>query len=141
LLLFFLLVFTYSFPAQTPKLLGVLVSHHLEFMLLMVGIGVVVGAAIFYLMHEEVEIKEKESKVNAELALSLLNPDERKAVKLLLEKNGECLQAEVARLDGMTRLKAHRVAQSLEKRGIVALGKNGKVVTMELAANVKSALV
>jgi len=141
LLLFFLLVFTYSFPGNTPALLRVLVSYHFEFMLLMVGLGVAVGAASFYLMHEEVEVRGSESRVNADLALSLLNADERKAVKLLLKgEEGECLQADVARLEGMTRLKAHRVAQGLAKRGVIVLERRGKAVVLKLDGNVRSAL-
>ena len=140
LLLFFLLVFTYSFPGNTPTLLRVLVSYHFEFMLFMVGLGVAVGAASFYLMHEEVEVRGNESRVNAELALSLLNVDERKTVKLLLDSDGECLQAQVARLEGMTRLKAHRVAQGLAKRGVIALERRGKAIVLKLDDNIRSAL-
>lgn len=140
LLLFFLLIFTYSFPGNTPAILLVLVSYHFEFMLFMVGLGVAVGAASFYLMHEEVEVRGNESRGNAELALSLLNGDERKTVKLLLDGDGECLQAEVARLDGMTRLKAHRVAQGLSKRGVVILERRGKAIVLKLDENIRNAL-
>lgn len=141
LLLFFILVFTYSFPANTPGFFKVFFEYHLEFMILMVCLGVVAGASVFRLMSVEVQTATKESKLNAELALSLLNADERKAVKLLLECGGECLQADVSRLEGMNRLKAHRVASSLGKRGIVALEKRGKTVVVKLADNVKQALL
>ncbi len=141
LLLFFILVFTYSFPESTPASFRVFIRYHFEFMILMVGLGVVAGAAIFKLMSEEVESAEKESQVNAELALSLLNPDERKTVKLLLERAGECLQADISRLEGMTRLKAHRIANGLSARGVVSLEKRGKTVVVKLADNVRQALV
>jgi len=141
LLLFFLLIFTYSFPQNTPSFLRFLISFHFEFMIAMVGLGVVAGAVVFYLMNEEVSVAEKESKVNAELALSLLNPDERKTVKLLLERNGECLQAEVSRLEGMTRLKAHRIANNLSQRGLVALQRRGKTIVLKLSENIKQALL
>ena len=141
LLLFFILVFTYSFPASTPDFLRLFLRYHFEFMILMVGLGVVAGAAIFKLMGEEVQSAEKESKVNAELALSLLNPDERKSVRLLLERGGECLQAEISRLEGMTRLKAHRIASGLNARGVVLLERRGKTVVVRLADNVRQALL
>lgn len=140
LLLFFLLLFTYSFPQSVPSFLLVLLTYHFEFMTGMVVLGVIFGAAIYYLMQEQVQELEVESKVNAELALSLLNPDERKTVKLLLEKKGECLQAEVARVEGMNRLKAHRVAKTLIERGVILSEKRGKVVILRLAENVIQAL-
>lgn len=138
--LFAILLFTYSLPDRTPELLMPLIYFHFEFMMFMVALGVAVGAASFWLMREEVEIQVKESKINAELALSLLNPDERKAVGLLLKNDGECLQADVARIEGMTRLKAHRTAQNLARRNIVALDKRGKAVELKLAENVYDAL-
>ena len=139
-LLFTVLVFTYSFPGSTPELLKVFIVYHFEFMIAMVGLGVLAGAAILYLMGEEVKHQHEESKLNAELALSLLHSDERKAVKLLLEKGGSAGQAEVARVDGMTRLKAHRTAKSLSARGLVSLERNGKAVTLKLAESVRQAL-
>lgn len=140
MLLFFVLVFTYLFPESTPEFLSWVVHYHLEYMLAMVGLGVVCGALVFYLMHEEVEVTQAESKLNAELALSLLSSDERKTVKLLMEEGGKCLQADVARLEGMTRLKAHRTAKTLSGRGVLKLEKRGKTVVLILADNVKQAL-
>ncbi|MEK6923845.1 MAG: hypothetical protein AABW54_01235 [Candidatus Micrarchaeota archaeon] len=141
LILFFALLITYSFPDRTPPLFMLLVSYHFEFMLVVVGAAAAAGASIFLLMQEEVAQREKESQLNAELALSLLKPEERKAVSLLISNGGECLQAEVARLEGMTRLKAHRTAASLSQRGAVTLERRGKVVVMKLADNVRQALV
>ncbi len=141
LLLFFTLVFTYSFPENTPVFLKVFLLYHFEYMILMVGLGVVAGAVVYKLMSEEVASATKESQLNAELALSLLGTDERKAVKLLLDRRGECLQAEVSRLEGMNRLKAHRVANSLSQRGVVVLDKRGKTVVVRLADNVRQALL
>lgn len=140
MLLFFLLVFTYLFPQLVPDALMFFVSNHFEFMLFMVGLGVFCGASVFYLMHEEVDVVQRKSALNAELALSLLSPDERKTVALLVERKGECMQADVARLEGMSRLKAHRTAKSLSGRGVIVLEKHGKIVAMKLADNVKEAL-
>src|SRR3989338_9461243 len=140
MLLFFILVFTYSFPDHTPSFLSIFINFHFEFMILMVGAGVVAGAMIFYLMSEEVATVQKESKGNAELALSLLNPDERKSIQLLLEKNGECMQSDISRLEGMTRLKAHRVCKSLAIREIISLERRGKIVVIKLADNFKQGL-
>ncbi len=140
MLMFFILIFTYLFPESTPSALSWVIGYHFEYMMAMVGLGVACGALVFYLMHEEVEVTQKESKLNAELALSLLGSDDRKTVKLLVDEGGKCLQADVARLEGMTRLKAHRVAKNLANRGVLRLEKRGKTIVLLLADNVKQAL-
>ncbi len=141
LILFIILIFTYSFPQLTPDSLRVLISYHFEFMIAMVGLSAIFGAAMVYLMREEVHVHEKQSKINAQLALSLLGNGERQAVSLLLERKGECLQAEVARLQGMNRLKAHRVVHSLSQRNVVSTEKRGKTVVLKLADAFKHALL
>jgi uncharacterized membrane protein len=72
----------------------------------------------------EVEVKSVEpgeagSEDKLEVALRLLDENERRVVEALVAKGGEMLQKDISYELGFSRVKAHRVVQSLVKRGLV----------------------
>jgi len=65
------------------------------------------------------------------LILKFLNPNERKIIEKLIDSNGRVLQAEINRMDGMTKLKTHRAVKELERKGIIkreSLGKTNRII-------------
>jgi len=122
-----LLLFTYALPqGYSIGPLEIIAQYHLEFMFLVSLLGVMVGAFIVYLLYEKIEIKEAESGITADMLLSFLSNEDRKIVEYLVKSRGSCYQSELGRLEGMTRLRAHRALFRLEHKGIVALEKVGK---------------
>ena len=88
--------------------------------------GVTIGAAIFFLLSKETEKIESRAEHSAETILKLLSGEERKVVRKILEGHGRIPQVEITYLEGYTKVKAHRILDSLERKGIVtkeALGK------------------
>ncbi len=71
--------------------------------------------------------------------MKLLNPSEKKIVERLSE-NGSCLQSEISRMEGMTKLKAHRAVKELERKGIVKLEQYGKTKKLILKKEMKDVL-
>jgi len=69
------------------------------------------------------EVKGDESEVGSEdkleVALRLLDENERRVVEALVAKGGSMLQKDISYELGFSRVKAHRVVQSLAKRGLV----------------------
>lgn len=129
------LVFSYHLSAeqrQFSPLIGILVSYHVEFMVAVAALGVAVGAGAFYLLTGILEKRKAEVRWNAGLLLKFLNEDERQAVKLLLKKRGIAYQSEVASLEGMSRVRAHRVISRLQKRGVIGVRKAGKINILEM---------
>jgi len=59
------------------------------------------------------------SEDKLEVALRLLDENERRVVEALVAKGGEMLQKDISYELGFSRVKAHRVVQSLVKRGLV----------------------
>ena len=57
--------------------------------------------------------------------LKLLNDTERKILEKLKE-NGPMLQSEISRMDGMTKLKAHRTLKGLYQKGVIHTERHGK---------------
>ena len=95
-------------------------------------LGVAVGAGAFYLLTGILEKQKAEVKWNASLLLKFLSEDERAVVGMLLRKSGVAYQSEVAGLEGMSRVKAHRVISRLQKRGVISVRKAGKINVLEM---------
>ena len=136
------LIMSYHFSSQgiPAPWLAPFVTYHSELMLIMGALGLGVGAAVFYLMSERVEAKEAESRITVDMLLSFLSSEERKAVSFLADNHGVCLQSELSRLPGMSRLKAHRVVQRLSQKEIVSAERHGKINKLRLAQAVFEAL-
>jgi uncharacterized membrane protein len=68
---------------------------------------------------DEVKADESSSGDKLEVALRLLDENERKVVEALVAEGGSMLQKDISIDLGFSRVKAHRVVQSLVKRGLV----------------------
>lgn len=129
------MVFSYHLSTEQQQLspiFGPLVSYHVEFMVAVATLGIAVGAGAFYLISEIMEKNRAEVRWNANLLLKFLGEDERAVVELMLKRNGTAYQSEIAALDGMGRVRAHRVITKLEKRGIIEIRKIGKINALAL---------
>lgn len=89
--------------------------------------GIAVGALIYYILSGEVEKKDKVIKHNTDVILKLLHPEERKVISKIVENKGKVQQAEITYMEGFTKVKAHRVVESLVRKGIVSKQNLGKM--------------
>ncbi|MEM2138340.1 MAG: hypothetical protein QW568_04595 [Candidatus Anstonellaceae archaeon] len=129
------LIFSYHLTSEQQQfspILGPFMNYHVEFMVAVATLGVAVGAGAFYLVSGIIEKSRAETKWNAGLLLKFLGDDERSVVGLLLKKKGIAYQSEIAGLEGMSRVKAHRVISKLERRGVVSVRKAGKINILEM---------
>lgn len=66
--------------------------------------------------------------------LKFLNYNENRVIKKLIENEGSILQSEISRMPNMGKVKAHRVLQDLETKGIIKkefYGKTNRVILDE----------
>jgi uncharacterized membrane protein len=94
--------------------------------------GIVVGTLIYYIMSGDIEKKEQLIQHNSEIVLKLLNPDERRVIKKIVESEGKIQQLEITYMEGFTKVKAHRVIESLVNKGILEKDKLGKTRMIRL---------
>ncbi|MFH1095453.1 MAG: hypothetical protein V1728_04515 [Candidatus Micrarchaeota archaeon] len=137
------LIFTYHLSAehmQTSPVFGPLVSYHVEFMVTIAALGLAVGAGAFYLLSGMLEKKGAEVRWNANLLLKFLNDDERAVVRLVLERKGSIYQSEIAMLDGMGKVRAHRVVERLRSRGVVEVRRVGKINLIQMPSELMDGL-
>lgn len=101
--------------------------------------GLFVGSFAYYFLIDKI-VRTWKAKRNLEKSLApflkLLNEDEEKVVKLLLQKK-KLTQATISRLAGLSRVKTTRVLQKLEDRGLINREKKGKINIVELAENLQ----
>ena len=81
--------------------------------------------------------KGDEKSIDREIILKFLNPVERKIMKILIENNGKVLQAEINRIEGMTKLKTHRTVKDMERKGIIKRESFGKTNRIILSDDIK----
>ncbi|MBR9679829.1 MAG: hypothetical protein GOU99_02135 [Candidatus Altiarchaeota archaeon] len=98
--------------------------------------------------HKEILVKFVDQKLERSIdnnpekltVLNLLNPNERKITENLIKHGGVALQSEISKMDGMTKLKAHRAVKNLETKGIVKTEKHGKTNKLVLSKKIKNLL-
>jgi len=103
-------------------------------------VALIFGFVWSQVLASELKKQRKESKEYLNAALQFMEPIERQVVEFLLKKNGLSTQADVSRLQGMSRVKAHRVVHDLESRGLIDVVPHGKVRELRLKENITELL-
>jgi len=124
---------------EVPAVLDIFMSHHIEFMVLMGVFGLFSGFMVYNTMSQTLEKQKQIVKTNTDIIMKFLGSDEREIVQLLLSKDGMTTQSEIAKLPGMSRLKAHRAVKKLEHRGIVYVEKYGKINMIRIVDELRGA--
>ncbi|MFH0874511.1 MAG: hypothetical protein V1859_01120 [archaeon] len=81
--------------------------------------------------------KEDNGLGNKGNILKFLNSNEKRVIETVINNKGSALQSEISRVDGMTKLKAHRAVKELERKGIINLEPYGKTNRITLSKNIK----
>ena len=103
--------------------------------------GIIIGAAVFFFMTSRLESKQKEVENVASILLQFLSQDEKKVVQKILEGEGKVFQSEVSRIEGIGKLKSHRILQRLSDRRVIEIEKHGKTNIVKFSKEVKEGLI
>ncbi len=103
--------------------------------------GVVIGAVVFFFMTSKLEDKKKDIGKVTQTLIQFLNKDEKKIVEKILENNGKAFQSEISRIEGIGKLKSHRILLRLSDRNVIEIEKHGKTNIIKLKKNIKEVLV
>lgn len=106
-----------------------------------VVVGIIIGALVFFFMSSRLENKEKNLAKVTDVLIQFLARDEKLVVQKLLENDGKILQAELSRVEGLGKLKVHRIVQRLVDRQVVEVEKYGKTNIVKLSKGIKDALI
>ena len=134
------LVFVYALASegqQVPGFLAPFIEYHVQFMVLMGFFGVGSGLIVYSILNSTIERRKKAAKANLGIIMKFLGRDDKEIVSLLMSKDGITTQSHISKLQGMSRLKAHRVVKKLEERGIVHVEKHGKINMVRLVEELR----
>jgi len=104
-------------------------------------IGVAIGAIVFFFMSSRLEKKQHDFKRVTDALIQFLGKDERLVVQKLLENHGKVLQAEISRIEGIGKLKSHRIIQRLSDRGVIEIEGFGKTNIIKLNKSLNEVLL
>ncbi|MBS3061070.1 MAG: hypothetical protein J4215_00645 [Candidatus Diapherotrites archaeon] len=103
--------------------------------------GIVIGAAVFFFMSSRLDTQQKDLKKVTDALVQFLGKDEKLVVQKLLENDGKVLQAEVSHIEGIGKLKSHRIIQRLMDRGVIERETYGKTNIIKLNPGLKDTLL
>ena len=103
--------------------------------------GIIIGAGVFFFMVSKLENKKKDLEKATQALIQFLNKDERKVIENILENKGKVFQSEISRIEGIGKLKSHRILQRLSDRGVIEIEKHGKTNIIRLAKNIRETLI
>lgn len=92
--------------------------------------GMAIGAAGYYFFSERKAIASK--PINREAIYMLLDEDERKVLAKLVENRGKAFQSELSYIEGIGKVKAHRLIERMSKKGIIEKEAFGKTNSVKL---------
>ncbi len=136
------LVFVYALASKGEEVPGIFqpfLEYHVHFMVIMGLFGVFSGLVVYNILNTTLEKQKKLVKTNIDIILKFLGAEDREIVSLLISKEGMTTQSEIAKLPGMSRLKAHRIVKKLEDRGIVHVEKYGKINMVRIVDELRGA--
>ncbi|VVB75244.1 Uncharacterised protein [uncultured archaeon] len=108
---------------------------------LFILIGVAIGAVVFFFMSSRIEGTKQDMKKVTDALIQFLGKDEKQVVQKLLENHGKILQAEVSRIEGIGKLKSHRIIRRLADRGVIEIEGFGKTNIIKLAKGINEVLI
>jgi len=122
-------------PLFTP-----FIKYSTQFIIILVSLSVFVGGLIFYLMLGKVQKTKDVIKTDVNILFKLLNKDERLVIERLVNSKGKILQSEISRIEGLNKLKSHRITSRLKERGIIKVEKYGKTNMVYLSKDILESL-
>jgi len=73
--------------------------------------------------------------------LNFLCYNEKKLIKKSIEQKGTALQSEISRIEGMGKVKTHRLVKDLERKGVIIVEKYGNTNRINLSENLRKILI
>ena len=92
------------------------IENHTIIMTILIIISVAFGYFWAFFLYKELEKKNLASKNMLDVVFLFLGDSEKKILNFLVEKNGKTTQAEIARLQGMGKVKAFRSVQRMQEK-------------------------
>ncbi len=102
--------------------------------------GLFVGSLTYYFISEKYEKRIGKIHRKSLSTLKFLDGDERKAVKILVEKGGVMTQNQLVKESGLSRVKISRMLKKFKRKSVVEKRRKGLTNRVELKEDLRSVL-
>ncbi len=123
-----------QYHIETGNVCGCAIPLYL-FIPFLSSLGLFIGILLYYLLFVKVETKKDFLKEYSDKILLLLNPQERKILKLIIEK--PMTQSSIMKITGYDKVKTFRLIKRMELRGIIKRERYGKTYMIRLSDEIK----
>ncbi len=123
-----------QYHIETGNVCGCAIPLYL-FIPFLSSLGLFIGILLYYLLFAKVETKKDFVKEYSDKILLLLNPQERKILKLIIEK--PMTQSSIMKITGYDKVKTFRLIKRMELRGIIKRERYGKTYMIRLSDEIK----
>lgn len=103
--------------------------------------GIVIGTVVFFFMTSKLENKAKDLEGITNALLQFLNKEEKAVVQKIIEGKGKVFQSEISRIEGIGKLKSHRIVQRLADRKVIEIERHGKTNIIKLEKSIHNVLL
>ena len=111
------------------------------FIIPLIGLaGILSGTIVYSLFDEKINNQDKKEKKTKQIMMDLFSKPEQEVIRLAINNNGTVPQYNITHLDGMDKVKTHRLIISMENKGIIVKKRIGKVNHIELKSDLYEAL-
>lgn len=97
--------------------------------------GIIIGAVSYYFLSERMQ--PAPAQFDRSAAYKLLDEDERKVFAKIVEGGGKALQTEISYIEGMGKVKAHRIVERLADKGLIEKEGFGKTNVVRLSKDLR----
>ncbi|MFT4250407.1 MAG: helix-turn-helix transcriptional regulator [Candidatus Woesearchaeota archaeon] len=117
-----------------------LIQNRLPFTIATMILSAVAGYALATYTNIKLADTQAKTQEVIELLKQFLSEEEQTIINYLIENNNKALQAELSRIEGLSRVKVHRTLNKLKEQKLITITKHGKTNKIQLSETVAKIL-
>jgi len=114
--------------------------NHVAIMLILVVLAAIYGALLSVVLYINMKKSKAETEGMLEIVMQFVSQDEKMILHHLLRNHGQATQANISKLEGMHRVKAHRAIQKMLDKHLIDLTAEGKIRHIYLKKSILDSL-
>lgn len=140
LLVWFINELHQNYTSANPRI-AFLQENYLTIIIVTMLVSIAAGYTLSTYAYRKLAQTSKRTEDLIDLLYVFLDREEKAVLEHLVANDGDGKQADISRLDHMTRVKAHRTLQNMQEKDLVDIKKRGKINTVHLTKRVQEILL
>ena len=129
-----------NFTSANPRI-AFLQENYLTIVIVTMLVSIAAGYTLSTYAYRQLTQTTRRTEQLINLLYVFLDHEEQIVLDYLLAHEGTGAQADISRLEGMSRVKAHRTLKNMEEKDLITIKKRGKINTVHLTERVQELLL